>query len=350
MNAMLYPFQMEHIPLLRGKVLSVYTEIFPIALDGFQYEGRDVGDLDKGNKLNIEVTTNFKSKLDVISDIIVTKIDHYILNNLKIAIDLGKNIVCLQDFSEYEEYLKELCRKGGVIFSNICNKEIFKISNKNIDLALFDVPIVFVCGMSKNTQKFDVFLDLYKNFTKKGYKISGVAARGEVAILPVHNIPQFLIEKNYEYDKILYFNNYIKWLELTEHPDIIFIEIPGGIIPYDIKHNNQYGVLAYIMSQAISSVDYAIFSMAYNIYDENFYKFMSLYAKYRYGFSINMFHMSNCFHDLEVDGNEDVILMDKEKLVSKIKEATSLHKDVKMYNVFYNPEVVVEDIISELGE
>ena len=347
---MLYPFKIEYIPILRGKSLSKYSEIFPVALDGFQYDGSDVGSLDKGNELNILVTTNFEEVLNVVNDIIVTEVDDYILDNLKIAIKAGKNIICLQCSSDYEEIIRQLCCENNAIYSNTFDRHDFSLPSQNIDLALFDVPIIFVCGMSERTQKFDVFLDIYKRLTEKGYKVSGVSARMDSDVLSIHNFPSFLLEKNYEYDKVLYFNNYIKYLELTEQPDIIIIEVPGGIIPYDIKHNNKYGLLAYIVSQAISSVDYAIFSMAYNKYDKEFYDFMSLYTEYRYGFNIDMFHMSNCFHDLEPDGNEDIILMDSKKVVTKIDESLSLQPEIKIYNVFNNPSVVVEDIINRLGD
>lgn len=347
--AMIYPFTLEHVSLLRSNMLP-YSGIYPVSLEGFQYENYDAGALDMGTELNIKVTCNYEDMLKSVDEVVFTDINDYILDKIKLAIEHKKDIVCLERDSKYEKHIQKLCADGCVKYT--CNflPEVFKISDNNTNIALFDVPIVCVCGMSESTQKFDILLEINKQLKQKGYKVSCIAARSNVDILSIHNFPQFLFDKNYEYDKILYFNNYIKSLELTEYPDIILLEIPGGVIPYDLKHNNQFGVFAYLISQAINSIDYSIFSMAYDTYNKEFYDFISLYMKYRFGFTIDMFHMSNCYHDLEPDGNEDIILMSKEKVLSKIKSNDYGGIKNRLFNVFCNPDRMIENILSKLGD
>lgn len=347
-KAIIYPYTIEDTFLLRYNLFH-YGQIQPVSLAEDRYNGLDAGVIDYGETLGIKISDDFDSCIDEANDVIVTKLDNRILERVITAINKGKNIISLQYSDEFSLLIQSACEKRGVDYRDLCHVSNPNLLLKDMIIATFDTPIVLVCGMSEMTQKSEILLSVHSELSEKGYKVSTIGSKPYEINPSIHGFPMYMLKKNDEYSKIVYFNNYIKSIEIKDRPDVILISVPGGVVPYDTKHNNNYGVLAYLVSQAIGNVDYAIFTMAYNNYDKDFFDFIYPYVKYRYGFDIDMFHLSNYFHDLNIDGSDDVILMNKKRVVSKVNELQQLN-DIKLYSVFENKGYVVDDILCKLGD
>ena len=116
----------------------------------------------------------------------------------------------------------------------------------------------------KETGKLGVQLALREELIEKGYKVSSISSRLDSELYGLHPIPSFMFDRmNSETEKIQKYNHYVKQIELIEHPDIIIIGIPGGILPYDEIDHNEYGILAYEISYAVPC-DAAIMCLPYN--------------------------------------------------------------------------------------
>lgn len=346
-KAVIYPYTIEDTFLLRYNLFH-YREIQPVSLAEDQYNGLDAGVIDFGETLGIRVSDDFDSCVAETDDVIVTRLDKYIFESIIVAINKGKNIISLQYSNEFSAKVQLACEKKEVEYRDLCNVANPDLPLKDMVITTFETPIVFVCGMSEMTQKSEVLFSVYSGLREKGYKVSAIGSRLYEVSPSIHGFPMYLLKNNDEYSKIVYFNNYIKSIEIRERPDVILIGVPGGVVPYDTKHNNKYGILAYLVSQAIGNVDYAIFTMAYNDYDKDFFDFINPYVKYRYGFEIDMFHLSNIFHDLNIDGSDDVILMKSKRVISKVDELKKLN-DIKLYSVLKDKDYVVDDILCKLG-
>jgi peptide maturation system protein (TIGR04066 family) len=122
------------------------------------------------------------------------------------------------------------------------------------DLTLdIDTPVIFVLGTGERTNKFEIQLALRENMMKMGYKASQVGTREYCELLGFHSFPRFMFGNGIsEISKIASFNRFIKSLERDECPDVIIIGVPRGIMPFNNRLPNGYGILAYEVSQAVT--------------------------------------------------------------------------------------------------
>lgn len=345
-KAMIYPFHAGLCCFVRYLDMLPYDEFVLVSPKGYGFENKDVGTIDRGGELGLKVTSDFEESIKKVSEVIFTKPTDDISDKIQLSIRQKKNITCLFSLEDETEIIKQ-CNNNSLEYKNYSKNRVeIDISEKR--LFQFDTPILLVCGMSEKTQKFDIQLTLKRELEKLGYSISQVGSRSYSSIFSMHNFPDYLLKQNDEMNKITYFNNYIKFIETTEKPDVIIIGIPGGIIPYDLNHNNRFGILAYMVCQTIS-IDYAILSLANDYYDSDFYDFIQQYSKYKYGFKINMLHLSNVYHDIygdeRIDG-ERAILLGSDNVSKRKKEL-----DFETYNIFQENDItlIIENVINELG-
>jgi peptide maturation system protein (TIGR04066 family) len=91
---------------------------------------------------------------------------------------------------------------------------------------------------------------------------------------------------------VIFFNHHVKQLEKEEKPDVIIIGIPGGILPFDRKFHNRFGILPFLISQAVEP-DAAVFSSVYEDWKEKYFTELALTIQYRFGFQVDCFNLSN---------------------------------------------------------
>lgn len=168
--------------------------------------------------------------------------------------------------------------------------------------------------MGEETDKFFVQLGLRSYLDKKEYKVTQIGSRSYCGLFGFHPFPQYMLDVHKEKDKIIFFNHYLKKLELQEKPDVILLGISGGIMAINEKWHNDFGCLMHEVTQAVP-IDYFILSTYFEEYAENFYKNLSDRIFYKYGFKADAFHVSNRRIDY-VEGTDDSML----KLVSVDKE------------------------------
>lgn len=154
-----------------------------------------------------------------------------------------------------------------------------------------NVPIIAVFGVGEMTQKLDLQIYL-RTYFGKDFKVCQIGTRKDGNMLGMYSFPEFMLEKKYsEKEKISKFNHWIKELEDENHPDVIIIGIPGGILPLNDKHTFDYGILAYEIFSAIKP-DYSIMALYAGKYTDRFYEEMTMLCKYRYDFELDSFFIS----------------------------------------------------------
>lgn len=356
-NAIVYPASRDITPLFRYKnLLPGYDNLIPVSPNGSGYKDLDVGRLDKGKEIGITIETDFSVYLDKCEECIFTVYSEDVLNKIYLCIEKKKNVTCLFCFpeSQIEMELLKKCDAQNIIYKNYTknhdnNLVSFTQKNEKI-LSEITTPIILICGMSENTQKFHIQLEIRKNLLKMGYKVSQIGTKEYSRFFSIHNFPAYMLSVHDETDKVYYFNHYIKQIELQEKPDIIVLGIPGGIIPFDYEHPNRFGILCYLVSSAVS-IDYTIASLVFNDYDKSFFEFFKNYTKYRYGFETAKLHLSNVYHDIYGDErleSERLVLMNEKAVGTKIQGLT----EGGIFSVFDNngTKGVIDDIIKYLTD
>lgn len=330
-RTIVYPFNEEFLPIIRHKNLVNDLEITKlVSLNGWGYIGKDAGFIDYGEPIGINVENNFESALEESDKVIFCdyrdEINYKRLIEPKInmAIEKGKDIVCLLSLSnEEKEKIEEKCKSNGVKFAYYNNeyKITFEENHFNEEkLEKIDVPVIFVIGMMENADKFEVQLALRDGFLREGYKVSQIGSRRYSSFFNMKSIPDFMFRKDVkEYEKIVFFNRYIKEIERRENPDVIIIGVPGAILPVNEKFKGDFGIMAFEISRAVTP-DATVLCSNYVDFNEQYFKELHLLLKYRFGLSMDCIYMNNKSIDYSEEFELSLININGNKVEKKVEE------------------------------
>ncbi|AGF55623.1 peptide maturation system protein (TIGR04066 family) [Clostridium saccharoperbutylacetonicum] len=302
-SLMIYPFDIESMPLVRHeKLLSKYSIKVLVSPNGWGMTNKDAGIIDNSNETNITISENFEKEITNVDTVLFVesniKLDFetVIYPKVLLAIEQNKNIICSIKLEEkIKNEIMHKCMEKHIRFEYLMSNEKNDMQSKDEQKALFEInsPVVFVCGNDERTDKFEIQLLLREYLLKDGYIFSQIGTKNYSNLLDFHVFPQFMYENSLsETDKIIRFNHYVKYIELTENPDLIVIGVPFGIMPFDNEFNNNFGIMLYEISNALKP-DYVIISNTYREYLKEDFKDMCNLVKYKFGFDIDCFNISN---------------------------------------------------------
>lgn len=230
---------------------------------------------DKDNNTTIPIVEARNVNYDTFDSIIVLDQEYmrhpFVVDSLK----YGKEVLYVEDLER----------------EDLCHLESISIEQR------ITVPVVYVVGVTPYTEKFYVQLCIRERLIKDGYKVAQIGSKSSSILFGIHSYPRFMSENINETDKIVKFKKYVKYIEMTEAPDIIIIGIPGGIMPVNKKHHFDFGMTAYMISQAVEP-DYVIMSMLYcDDYSEEQLESLRQVCRFKFNYEIDSFHLSNTFID-----------------------------------------------------
>lgn len=315
-NMIVFPYNIQFAPILRYReLLRNYKITGLVSLNGWSLNGKDASHADEGEEIGILVENDFEKALQKCDTVMFTEnqfklnFDTVICPRLYKAIEANKNIICtIPICNERYNEIKDMCNVKGVYFKyyqeNELTKQYRELKYEEESLLKIETPVIFVLGISENTQKFEIQLSLRDKLTKMQYKISQIGSRHYCEILGFHSFPQFMLDKTVsESNKVIYFNRLIKKIENEENPDIIIVGVPGGIMPFNDQFTNRFGVLAYEVSQAVVP-DIAIVSTIYEDFKREYFTALSDLIRYKLGFTVDYFNLSNFHLDFEKSKEE----------------------------------------------
>jgi peptide maturation system protein (TIGR04066 family) len=348
-NIIVYPYDSHFAPILRYKsFIEGYNRIYLSSILGWGLCGKDAGYADGGSNLNLLVDNKFEEYFNICEKVIFVEPDNIIDYNKLIypkifaAIDSGKDIVCLLRLNEKLIEIEEYCKKKNVSFQNYrkCNikwKNLY--SNFKREYGLLDIytPIISIIGISENTHKFSIQLELKSKLELLGYKVSIVRSRSYCEFLGFYSFPSFMYDNNIsEIEKVYLFNRYIKDIEVVEKPDVIILGIPGGIIPFNNQIETNFGITAFEIFQSVIP-DVSILSIFHEMYtSQNLDMFFNT-IKYRFGVEIDAINIANRQIDWVemINGkpkNVRYITLNQDFLSKRILDCSAL-TNIPIYNI-----------------
>lgn len=300
-KTMIYPFDIESIPLLRHSNLIDNIEFtHVVSPNGWGISGKDVACEDGGQPVGITIDSDFTKSLEDCDTVLLSdysrkmNLNKFIYPKIIKAAESSKNIICtIKLDDEIINEVSRICNKNNTFFKYF-NKKCNNIVNpESEEIYQINTPVIFVAGLGERTHKFEIQLNLREDLTKMGYKVSQVGTRNYCELMNFHSFPQFMYSKAItEWEKIILFNYYIKSIEIREEPDVIIIGIPGGTMPFNYEFTNKFGILAYEVSQAIAP-DAVVLSTLYNNVSSDFFELISKSYKYKFGYSVDCYNISN---------------------------------------------------------
>ena len=283
----------------------------------------------------------------------------FIRNSIFKAINNGKSIICSALFDEIN--INEMKKAAAMKeLSFVYTPQPYIIKERDFiqrveasKIKEISTPVIFVAGISERTEKYYIQLALRHKFKSKGYSVAQIGTKNYCDIFGFHPFPAFMFSSELsELSKIILFNHYVKKIELTEKPDVIIIGIPGGIMPLDTEFNNRFGITAYEISQAVSP-DAVIMSVLYENLPQEYFEEINLTAKYRFGFEIDCFNISNTKFDWAESQSERkpcYLSVDKSFVNRKKAELNFQNKPVYSILDSSDTEKLTDFIINRLSE
>lgn len=324
-KTIIYPFNFTSSVIVRYKDLIKNINIIScIAPNDIVGDIKDVSFYDEGIPINMPVYSysyyeNELNKCDTViwGEYNYVEIENFfesVINDIKKAIKLKKNIICLQKLDPLvKDELNMFADFHKVIFTyydyvKIDYHELYKEKLKNID-----IPVIMNYSMLENSMKFNTQLILKKIFENEEYRISQIGTKHYSGFFNIHPYPDFMFNTNIsDRDKILCFNTYINDIIKKEKSDLCIIGVPGEIMPFNNAYNFNFGIMAYLVSCAVKP-DYTILNTHYLKLNDEYINNLKGIFKYKFGNLLNNISQSNIrinddsYHNNEPEYEHEVI-------------------------------------------
>jgi len=288
--------------------------------NGWGLVGKDAGYAGDRENTGIQVKSDetFHSELDNADILLIPSgewsggIRNRIMSFMLSALGKRKAVWCAAVLSDDEcQKIKEACGNDSefrYLLLEASNALPAQEPQKPRKLYRPSAPVVFIAEMVGDSDGYEVLLSLHQRFTSNGYRSSAFCNRADSMVWGAHMLPDYMNDPQAKPTAIITdFNNYIKQVEKNERPDVILIHLPECLMKYDDIFTNGYGVLPYILSQAVQP-DYMVACIPYGEVPEAQLKKISETCKHRFGCEIGIFHMSG----IHIDYNES---LSKRKMV-----------------------------------
>lgn len=175
---------------------------------------------------------------------------------------------------------------------------LIDISNK-YGRKLLDIktPIICIFGQGIQTNKYIIQNQIRKCFLDRDYMVSQVIVHRQEELENSYEFP-FEIFNSKEDDgvQMIMFNNYVYEICKLNKPDLLIVEVPLGIVPITKEITNDFGSLAFKVSNSIN-IDIGIMSLYLGAFSTEF--FNELEALFLYRFSVDTIFFN--LHDMILD-------------------------------------------------
>ena len=324
----LYPYDLEYFSIVKYRELIKDSEVFfLLAPKGFGITNKPAdyfsGDPESEVIVYDEIVDEMleRSKiiyiLDTIDKVEIEDIKKVVLRACEGHIGV---VYVANPYTERCSLIKGICEQYDNNFSVMESNFPTNINwaNGQHEKKLISAPIVMICSMSPMAQKFEIELYLRKYFKQHGYAVSQIGSKITSRLFGFCSINPYIFSHDVtEVQKIHTINNMIKKIEEDEHPEVIIIGIPGGILPLTSKHHFGYGIYAYEIFNAISP-DYTILSIPNGEYTDDFFEEVNKMSKYKFGTEVDAFFVSS-FTPI----SKSIVTPELEYAYTKEKENTS---------------------------
>jgi peptide maturation system protein (TIGR04066 family) len=352
----LYPFS-DQTYGLTSLLLDKNIEIIPTVSSGSSYIGNTIG-----------YAVNRKDDRASIKD--VTIIDEVLVDCVFLSgqtnFDLHyKNI----------EYICKRCASKGMIliYQGVDKKTLelielyckpnhyLELLRNNIEIDIqrdkedcsfvdINIPVIYVGGLIESNDSFENSIMLKNAFEQLGYCGLVVSSNRDIEIVEGYVVPDFFMTTQYLPEEQL--SKMVTWFTAIinmKHPDVIIVDLPKGLLTYNKRINNTFGIYS-IMLSLILNPDFLIVSVNnYELTENELYKYNNYFMK-RLGKEVDVFHLSNRYfkvYDADYSVPTRPLFIKHNKLTNFI-DSFNLDSTIKLMDLASNENInVVRDKIIE---
>lgn len=312
-HVLIYPFSAQFCAQLRylvNKGFDSAIQYHPVSPSGYALWG-DAGLTDGKGIIGVNVTDDVEAMLAICDTVWLVPVQGNEMalglsfNVAQAALRLGKNVVsCIDLFPDQKDSLISLANENQAEFHNANNTywtpEVYaNLQEKLANAYIPNATVVAVGGLFPGLDQLDIVLSLHQTLQHEGYSVVSITNLKYSKLLELNNYPPVLFKTEMSIpDRIYFLNHYIQSIDALQKPDIILLELPGGILPQPKVTDNDFGVYSYMIGQAVLW-DYFICAIPFgaNLKGDKYVDIASA-CRERFGAAIDCYHMSNtCLND-----------------------------------------------------
>lgn len=346
-KAIVYPFTDILIPILQYVNIQDVEMKVTTVIDkkrGF-LNGKDMGYMKNQPKTGIVVSNDFEKEIGCSDVLIYTdeaskEIDEKsVFDDIKKMLEMQKKVICLRSLTDVNvNGLSKIAleTKTDFFYCDIANQLVPKTEYEYIPRELYEpeASVIMIGEMFSGLDGENICLALSRNINSIGYKCVTVMEHKYARAVGAYAFPDFLKSDNTsECNKVYYLNNFVKYIDQTECPDVIIMLVPDPMLKYNRMFGNGFGIIPYLLSQAVHA-DCFIFCTQFDDVETKLFDFLSLNFENRFGFGIDFVHMSNIMLDLpksNVYGKLSFLCHTQEKL-NRIIEDKYKNNEIPIFN------------------
>lgn len=238
-----------------------------------------------------------------------------------------------------KEEMKKICQHGIRYIEPVHEEFHWKNTDEPV-VHIADVPVVLVQGAGDYCDKFHVELSIAREFKNDDFKVSHIGSKSYSHLFGSHDFPSFMTKSTLSMEeRILAFSSYVKTIERKEQPDVIVIGVPQGIMPINEVFHGDFGMLNYMVSQAVEP-DIVMFNTWLDDYNQEYIDEIKNLFKYKFGYPYDFMHLSNIQFDYMGSRElrtEHYLIYDEEQVIKKAEEMKAL--GCQVYNLLSDTEV-----------
>ena len=210
-------------------------------------------------------------------------------------------------------------------YENVVVAKKLKIQKKCDDLRVrkINIPVICVLGLTQNSGKLKMELELQKCLKQKGYKVAAIVSglNGLIGKDTFCFEKKYLNGKNRNEEIIININAAVKRLE--QDYDIVIVGIPGACLSFNPQYSNDFGITTQLFMCAIEP-DYSVLMLPYMRYEEAFISHVKDEVQKRYDITINDIGISEFAIDMDASFEQKKMcflkLIDKERDFEHLKK------------------------------
>jgi peptide maturation system protein (TIGR04066 family) len=304
----IYPFYSQILPIVDNfdEMQSIYSLKAIISPPGLGLIGHNAGyACNKKNDNFIvagleELNSSYWDTLHLFRPPIEMSLDSsFICRTMETAISKGKHII----YYDYEkgEISKEILdlqkRNRNEFFIRVENTDPYNNYHEWGNFFKLTAPVILVGGLVQCPEMLDVLLSLSKHFIKSEINPIVVTNQPIGQLFGFHNIHHlFSSQQVTESLKIREINRYFAAIEKKDFPGVFIVEAPDAVMRYGDIDPNGYGILTYMLAQAIKP-DIFICCVPVELAESNFIENLSRDFQIRLGTPIHIVQVSNIVID-----------------------------------------------------
>lgn len=251
------PFTKKEYPILEN-LSKNYSALTLLSPRGIGVEGEDISILKNTYKTGYEFSNSILKSIKNSDVILITEVKKenrtlyaYAIRVLETSITEGKEIICFLELNdtEYDIYRQQCENKGVKHYFFRSSTAEYRESDMEEEFKTFSIPVIYISEMIPDCDGYDIYLKLINQLEKDGKNVLAISQDAyNVLFDQVH----MTFWKEADSRKMVYWlNHIIHNLVYKRRPDILLIRLPEPMMKYDNVNTYDFGLTAFLLSQAI---------------------------------------------------------------------------------------------------